>query len=121
MKSTPRWYRYLWPVSVLYSMVARFKAWCYARGIFKARRLPGTVISVGNLTVGGTGKTPMVLAIAERLAAEGKHCAILTRGYRGTTDPANKEFRRAMKWRCCASGWLEKCNWALARTDTKAE
>ena len=87
MKSTPRWYRYLWPASVLYSLVARFKAWCYARGIFKARRLPGTVISVGNLTVGGTGKTPVVLAIAERLAAEGKHCAILTRGYRGTTDP----------------------------------
>lgn len=44
------------------------------------------MIGVGNLTVGGTGKTPMVLAIAERLAAEGKHAAILTRGYRGTTD-----------------------------------
>jgi tetraacyldisaccharide 4'-kinase len=44
------------------------------------------VISVGNLTVGGTGKTPMVLAIAERLAEEGKNAAILTRGYRGTTD-----------------------------------
>jgi tetraacyldisaccharide 4'-kinase len=48
--------------------------------------LPGTAIGVGNLTVGGTGKTPMVLAIAERLAAEGKHAAILTRGYRGTAD-----------------------------------
>ncbi len=67
-------------------MIARAKAWCYARGIFRKRKLPGTVISVGNLTVGGTGKTPMVLAIAERLAEEGKHAAILTRGYRGTTD-----------------------------------
>ena len=40
---------------------------------------------MGNLTVGGTGKTPMVLWIAERLAAEGKSTAILTRGYRGTS------------------------------------
>ncbi len=69
---------------MLYSAVVRAKSLAYARGIFRGRRLPGTVISVGNLTVGGTGKTPMVLAIAERLAQEGKHTAILTRGYRGT-------------------------------------
>src|SRR5580698_8260372 len=62
------------------------RVWCYARGIFKTKTLPGTVICVGNLTVGGTGKTPMVMWIAERLAAEGKHAAILTRGYRGTAD-----------------------------------
>ena len=75
--------RLLWPLSVLYSMAARMRVWCYARGIFRARKLPGTVISVGNLTVGGTGKTPMVLWIAERLTGEGKSTAILTRGYRG--------------------------------------
>ncbi len=57
---------------MLYSMAARTRVWCYARGIFRTRKLPGTVISVGNLTVGGTGKTPMVLWIAERLAGEGK-------------------------------------------------
>jgi tetraacyldisaccharide 4'-kinase len=76
----------LWPVSVLYSIVSRARSWCYTRGIFRARKLPGTVISVGNLTAGGTGKTPMVLWIAERLAQQGKHAAILTRGYRGTFD-----------------------------------
>ncbi len=81
------WLRLLWPLALLYSAVARLKAWCYARGIFRARKLPGTVVSIGNLTVGGTGKTPMVLAIAERLAEEGKHAAILTRGYRGTAEP----------------------------------
>jgi tetraacyldisaccharide 4'-kinase len=58
----------------------------YSRGVFKTRKLPGTVISVGNLTVGGTGKTPMALWIAERLACEGKQSAILTRGYRGSAD-----------------------------------
>jgi len=75
--------RLLWPLSVLYSLVARIRVWLYARGIFRTKKLPGTVISVGNLTVGGTGKTPMVLWIAERLAGEGKNTAILTRGYRG--------------------------------------
>ena len=86
VKPVSRWLRLLWPLSLLYSLLARAKAWCYARGIFRKRKLPGTVIGVGNLTVGGTGKTPMVLAIAERLAQEGKHAAILTRGYRGTAD-----------------------------------
>jgi tetraacyldisaccharide 4'-kinase len=47
------------------------------------------VISVGNLTVGGTGKTPMVLWIAEKLLEEGKRVGILTRGYRGETVPAD--------------------------------
>jgi tetraacyldisaccharide 4'-kinase len=78
--------RLLWPLSVLFSLVARARVWCYARGIFRTKKLPGTVISVGNLTVGGTGKTPMVLWIAERLVEEGKKAAILTRGYRGTMD-----------------------------------
>jgi tetraacyldisaccharide 4'-kinase len=69
---------------MLYSTVGRSRAWFYKHNIFRSRKLPGTVISVGNLTVGGTGKTPMVLWIAERLASEGKRTAILTRGYRGT-------------------------------------
>jgi tetraacyldisaccharide 4'-kinase len=84
VKRSSSWLLFLYPLSLVYSAVVRAKAWCYNRGIFRARKLPGTVISVGNLTVGGTGKTPMVLAIAGRLAAEGKHAAILTRGYRGT-------------------------------------
>lgn len=57
----------------------------YTSGAVQAKRLDGVVISVGNLTVGGTGKTPMVLWIAERLVAEGKRTGILTRGYRGTS------------------------------------
>jgi tetraacyldisaccharide 4'-kinase len=86
MMRLPGWLRLLWPLSVLYSMISRGRAWCYARRIFRSRKLPGTVISVGNLTAGGTGKTPMVLWIAERLAEGKKHAAILTRGYRGTAD-----------------------------------
>jgi tetraacyldisaccharide 4'-kinase len=73
----------LWPLSLVYGAVAHFRALAYRKKIFPQRRLDGVVISVGNLTVGGTGKTPMVLWIAERLLAEGKSVAILTRGYRG--------------------------------------
>src|ERR1700674_2102922 len=73
----------LWPAEVAYSGGVRLRERLYRRGILRSRRLEGTVISVGNLTMGGTGKTPMVLWLAERLAAEGHRPAILTRGYRG--------------------------------------
>jgi tetraacyldisaccharide 4'-kinase len=73
----------LWPLTLPYSAAAHLRARAYRKGILKSRRLDGTVISVGNLSTGGTGKTPMVLWIAERLLAEQKKVAILTRGYRG--------------------------------------
>ena len=73
----------LWPLTLPYGAVARLRARAYDKGFLRQRRLHGVVISVGNLTTGGTGKTPMVLWLAERLLAEGKKTAILTRGYRG--------------------------------------
>ena len=60
------------------------RAWSYANGFRRSRRLPGIVISVGNLTVGGTGKTPFVIWLAKKLLERGQHVAVLTRGYRGT-------------------------------------
>lgn len=73
----------LWPLSVPYAAAARARAALYSSRVIRPKRLDAAVISVGNLTVGGTGKTPMVLWIAERLVAEGKRTGILTRGYRG--------------------------------------
>jgi tetraacyldisaccharide 4'-kinase len=73
------------PFSLLYGALSHLRARAYRTGMLKSRRLDGTVISIGNLTVGGTGKTPMVLWIAERLLTEGKKVGILTRGYRGET------------------------------------
>jgi tetraacyldisaccharide 4'-kinase len=81
----------LWPFSLVYGAVTHLRARAYRQGILKPRRLDGTVISVGNLTVGGTGKTPMVLWIAERLATEGKSVGILTRGYRGRPSESGRK------------------------------
>jgi tetraacyldisaccharide 4'-kinase len=79
----------LWPLSIPYGAVVHLRARAYEAGILRPRRLRGVVISVGNLTVGGTGKTPMVLWITERLLAERKRVAIMTRGYRGERVESN--------------------------------
>jgi tetraacyldisaccharide 4'-kinase len=90
MNISPLMRTLLWPLSVVYGAAVRVRVWLYAYGWLKQRRLKGTVISVGNLTVGGTGKTPMVIWLAEKLLAEGKHVGILTRGYRGTNGTSDE-------------------------------
>jgi len=79
-----------WPLSPLYGVAARWRARLYAQGILKQKRLNRPVISVGNLTLGGTGKTPMVIWLAERLLAEGKRVGILSRGYKGSTGTSDE-------------------------------
>jgi tetraacyldisaccharide 4'-kinase len=78
----------LWPLSLPYGAVAHLRARAYRKRILNQKRLDGTVISIGNLTAGGTGKTPMVMWVAEMLLAEGKSVGILTRGYRGMPIPS---------------------------------
>lgn len=71
------------PLGSVYGAVARFRARLYASGVLEQKRLDAAVVSVGNLTVGGTGKTPMVMWLAEKFLAQGKRVAVLSRGYRG--------------------------------------
>jgi tetraacyldisaccharide 4'-kinase len=73
----------LWPLSAFYGAGTQWRARLYQQGTLKQKRLNRPVISVGNLTVGGTGKTPMVIWLAERLTADGKRVGILSRGYKG--------------------------------------
>jgi tetraacyldisaccharide 4'-kinase len=87
----------LWPLTLPYGSWVRFRAWSYRKGIFQQKRLNGTVISVGNLTTGGTGKTPMVCWIANRLLAEGKNAGVLTRGYRGRSASAAEESGKSSR------------------------
>ena len=70
------------PLSWFYTASVQLRNILYTRGVFKARRLPCRVISVGNIVVGGTGKTPAVIVIAEHLQREGVRVAILLRGYK---------------------------------------
>ena len=69
------------PLSALYDRVLEARARRYADGRSSSERLPLPTVSVGNLTVGGTGKTPFVLHLAERFLSRGSRPAILSRGY----------------------------------------
>lgn len=77
----PWWLRALVP---LYRMLRALARWPYALGLRRARRLPVAVIVVGNLTVGGTGKTPLVIALVDALRERGFHPGVVSRGYGGT-------------------------------------
>jgi tetraacyldisaccharide 4'-kinase len=77
---------------LFYSSVMRLRNQLYNRQIFRSRRLPHPVISVGNITTGGTGKTPVVRWLAEHLRAEGKHPAILSRGYKSEAGGLGDEL-----------------------------
>ena len=72
----------LLPLAVIYGWVVCVRTALYENGWLSRRRLPCRVVSVGNLTTGGTGKTPVVIAIAQQLASKGKRVAVLSRGYR---------------------------------------
>jgi tetraacyldisaccharide 4'-kinase len=65
-----------------YAAAIRLRNGLYDRGWLAQRRLPCRVISIGNLTVGGTGKTPFVIWVVEQLMAKGLRVAVLSRGYR---------------------------------------
>jgi tetraacyldisaccharide 4'-kinase len=71
----------LLPLAWLYCGVAMVRRALYLGEVLRARRLPCPVVVVGNLTVGGTGKTPLVLRLAEVAVERGYRPAILTRGY----------------------------------------
>ncbi|MBI5875188.1 MAG: tetraacyldisaccharide 4'-kinase [Deltaproteobacteria bacterium] len=73
----------LYLLSLLYGIGVRFRFFLYRVGLFKVRRLGCKVISIGNITVGGSGKTPMTIFLAEKLKEKGKKVVILSRGYKG--------------------------------------
>ena len=79
----------LYPFSKIYGFVVETRIFFYKKGILKCTRLPVPVISVGNITVGGTGKTPVVEYIARYLQAKGKKVAILSRGYAASIRQEN--------------------------------
>ena len=76
--------RWLWPLGAAWGTGAAARVWAYRRGLVRRTRLRGAVVSVGNLAVGGSGKTPVVALVASILQRDGCRVAILSRGYGGS-------------------------------------
>jgi tetraacyldisaccharide 4'-kinase len=88
----------LLPLSALYGLAMRIRNWHYDRAA-SVVRVGAPVLSVGNITVGGTGKTPLVIELVRRLLAVGRRPAVLTRGYGaagGSTADEVAELRLAI-------------------------
>jgi tetraacyldisaccharide 4'-kinase len=75
----------LWPLALLFRIVVAVRRGLYGAGILRAQRLPVPVIVVGNINVGGVGKTPLTRALAEHLSQRGFKPGIVSRGYGGTS------------------------------------
>jgi len=86
----------LLPLSYIYGLIGSLRAWCYQTGILRSYGAHVPVISVGNLVVGGTGKTPVVDWLLEFLHQRGYRVAVVSRGY--ASSPAEgKRASRARK------------------------
>lgn len=82
------WVRLLLPLAWLFAAVVWLRRWAYRNGWFDSGHPGAPVIVVGNITVGGTGKTPLVAAIVEQLVARGRQPGIVARGYGGSAGAA---------------------------------
>jgi tetraacyldisaccharide 4'-kinase len=87
------------PVELLYRGVNRLRRGLYRRGVLRAKKLPRPVISIGNIAIGGSGKTPAVIAVARLLSDRGLRVAVLTRGYgRGSREEGVVDSLDAARW-----------------------
>ena len=82
-------------ISLLYGTLAYIRRFLYEKAFLKKKKLPVPVISIGNLSVGGTGKTPLTIFLAKSLQKKGYTVTVLSRGYRrksrGTVVVRNRE------------------------------
>ncbi|MDH3393121.1 MAG: tetraacyldisaccharide 4'-kinase, partial [Desulfobulbaceae bacterium] len=82
-----RWHDILYfigrPFAPIYGFLMKVRAYLYRRGIFPSTKLPVPVVSIGNLTMGGTGKTPLVMCVVQHLLEHGHRPAVVSRGYGG--------------------------------------
>ena len=88
----------LWPVSLLFGFLVSWRKLLYRIRLLRAQELPVPVVVVGNVFVGGVGKTPLVIALVKQLTARGLRVGVLSRGYGRTA-----EATRAVTPQCLAS------------------
>src|SRR3989442_8561205 len=82
----------LYALSFIYERLVQLRLYLYRKRIFRERTLGCLVISIGNLTVGGTGKTPIVEKFARALQSGGRRVAILSRGYKSVPRPRKRRW-----------------------------
>lgn len=89
-KNDTPWMQCLKPIlyllSLIYGAIVKMRIFLYRYGFLHTKSLPCKVVSLGNITIGGTGKTPMAIWLAEFLTSKDIKVAILSRGYRGTAS-----------------------------------
>ncbi len=77
----------LWPIALVFGALAALRRTLYRARLLKTQRVGAFVIVVGNVVAGGSGKTPVVMALVRHLQASGWHVGVISRGYgRRTTD-----------------------------------
>ncbi len=86
----------LLPFSLLYQLGVNVRNALYDTGLIKTETVGVPVVSVGNLTVGGTGKTPLVIHLARAAAAQGRKVAVVTRGYGAVADDEGRGDEAAL-------------------------
>jgi tetraacyldisaccharide 4'-kinase len=120
------WHIFLLPLSAIFLLFSALRRLAYGLGLLNTIQLPVPVIIVGNISVGGTGKTPLILWLAEFLAGQGYRPGIISRGYASrakqpqsvsaATDPAlvgDEPVLLAQRLKCPV--WVGKDRVAVAR------
>ena len=85
----------LYLLSCLYAVALKGRQLLYRRQLLKTKKLPCRVVSIGNITVGGTGKTPLTIYVARLVQQLGYKVAVISRGYKGGAEKKRTEKRRA--------------------------
>lgn len=85
----------LWPLAFLFGTLAALRHILYRWGVLKAAHLPVPVIVVGNVVVGGSGKTPVVMAVVRHLQAQGLAVGVISRGYGRTARDCREVFEHS--------------------------
>ena len=80
------WLWLLLPVSWLYALVIHLRRYAYKVGLFRSYRAPVAVMVIGNITVGGSGKTPLIIALVTSLQQQGIAVGVISRGYGGDAN-----------------------------------
>ena len=73
-------------VSKVYGGAVKLRRNFFKKAVFKSKRLPCSIISIGNITAGGTGKTPMTIYVAKVVKQLGYNVAVISRGYKGRAE-----------------------------------